>query len=597
MNATLLGSAPGRARTGAYEALIQIGNRLHGASADVDRALDLIVTQAQELLDTDLAWLVLADNERGVLRPVVIRGFRSDDFLEVELPSGIGVGGCAIAQQQPLIVDDYANHEHATTPAVREAMLAEGTVALICAPMLSDEELVGTLYVANRRATAFTGEDAWLLGALAAQASVAIESRRLYRRLTVQNELLEQAFSVHRRLNQASLDESGLVGLAGVLTELIGLPLVIEQEICEPRVIHVMKGPPAPGIPPGAAATGDAIGAAVPTVVRTIAAGPRRLGTIEVVGTSALDPLQLKALEQGITLLALELLKQRASLEVGWRMSGELLEELLDCAGPVPAALARRAEHLQVDVTAAHRMLAIAPADPRGERHTTLLEIARGMIARRAPGTGSRALGLKRGHEVLLALPPALTGDAAAIARAIQDAARSTIGELYVGVGPCTSDFAQTCRGAVTCLNLARDAHPSAAIVEYDTLGSLRFLLDAPDLRNAADIAREPLAALIAHDAQHRTPLLETARAFVECGAHYGRAAEQCYVAVSTLKYRVRKIEQLLGTHPADPELAFRLALAFKVQDLLAVAAPRDQRASATPARAGLRPQSGGADS
>lgn len=568
MNSALLVHRAGHERTGAYEALIQIGNRLHGASADVDLALDLIVTQAQELLDTDLAWLVLADNARGVLRPVVIRGFRSEAFLDVELPSGLGVGGCAIAQQQPLVVDDYATHDHVTTSEVREAMLAEGTVALICAPMIRDEELVGTLYVANRRPTAFCDEDAWLLGALATQASVAIESRRLYRRLTVQNELLEQAFSVHRRLNQASLDEAGLVGLAGVLTELIGLPLVIEQDICEPRTIHVSKG-----------AAQDGWGTREPpSVTRTIAAGPRRLGTIEVIGTSALNPLQLKALEQGITLLALELLKQRASLEVGWRLSGELLEELLDCPQPVPAALARRAEHLQVDVTAAHRMLAIAPADPRGERHTTLLETARGMIARRAPGHGSRALGLKRGHEVLLALPPQLEADAAHIARAIQDAARPTMGELYIGVGPRTVDFAQTCRGAVTCLNLARDAHPTAAIVEYDTLGSLRFLLDAPDLRNAADIAREPLQGLIAHDAGHRTPLLETARAFVESGGHYGRAAERCFVAVSTLKYRIRKIEQILGCHPADPEVAFRLSLAFKVQDLLTVAASQQER-------------------
>lgn len=570
MHPALLSPHPGRERTGAYEALIQIGNQLHGASADVDLALDLIVTRAQELLDTDLAWLVLADNERGVLRPVVIRGFRSDDFLAVELPCGSGVGGRAIAQQQPLIVDDYPSHEHVTTDAVRDAMLAEGTVALVCAPMIRDDQLVGTLYVANRRPTDFSDEDAWLLGALAAQASVAIESRRLCRRLTVQNELLEQAFGVHRRLTQASLDEVGLVGLAGVLTELIGLPLTIEQDICEPRVVQVSKGvadcPTTPG---------------TPSVTRTIAAGPRRLGTIEVLGTTALEPLQLKALEQGITLLALELLKQRASIEVAWRMSGELLEELLDCAQPVAGPLARRAAHFQVDVTAAHRMLAIAPADPRGERHTTLLEIARSMIARRAPGHGSRALALKRGHEILLALPPELEGDAARIARAIQEAAALTIGDLYVGIGPCTVDFGQTCRGAQTCLNLARDTHPSAAVVAYDTLGSLRFLLDAPDLRNAADIAQEPLRPLIAHDEHHRTPLLETARAFVECGGHHGRAAERCFVAVNTMRYRIRKIERLLGTHPADPELAFRLSLAFKVRDLLAVAASQEPRARA----------------
>lgn len=556
MSAALLTNGPATDRVGAYEALIRIGSRLHGASADVDGALDLIVEQAQELLGTDLAWLVLADDEHSVLRPVVIRGFRRRDFLSVELPIGLGVGGCAIAQQQPLIVDDYASHDHETTAAVREAILAEDVVAVICAPMLRDGHLVGTLYVADRGPTIFSQEDAWLLGALATQASVAIESRRLYRRLTVQNELLERSFSVHRRLMQASLDETGLVGLASVLTELIGLPLVITQDICDPPVLHVSKG------------VADEDG---PRVTRTIASGTRRLGTIEVIGTSALTPLQIKALEQGITLLALELLKQRAAIEVGWRLSGELLDELLESPQPVPPALVRRAEHLHVDITATHRMLAIAPADPLSDRHTQLLEIARGMIAKRAPGHGSHALGLRRAQEILLALPSELEADAAAIARAIQDAARPTVGALLIGVGPGDVDFGASYRGAMACLSLARDAHAPDAVVEYDALGSLRFLLDAPNVRHAAEIAREPLDALILHDAAHRTPLVETTRAFLECGCHHARTAERCFIAVSTLKYRLRKIEQILGRRPGDPELAYRLMLAFKVMDLLEV--------------------------
>lgn len=568
MNPSLLTRPHARERAGAYEALIEIGSRLHGASADVDTALDLIVTQAQELLDSDLAWLVLADAERDVLRPVVIRGFRTPAFLAVELPTGLGVGGTAIAQRRPLIVDDYARYEHVTTPAVREAMLAEGAVAMICAPMLRDDRLVGTLYVADRGATAFSDEDAWLLGALAAQASVAIENRRLYRRLTAQNDLLEQTFGIHRRLTQASLDESGLVGLAGVLTDLIGLPLVIEQDICEPRVVHVNKGSHEPG-------------ADAPSVVRTIAAGPRRLGTIEVLGTASLTPLQLKALEQGITLLALELLKQRTALEVGWRMSGELLEELLHCPQPVPPELARRAEHLQVDVAAPHRLLAITAVDAAAEQPAALVEIVRGIIARRAPGHGGRALALRRGPELLVALPPALEAEAVVIARTIQDAARRATGELHVGIGPRSVDFGRSCRGAEACLKLARDTCGASAIVEYDALGSLRFLLDAPDVRHATEVALEPLDALITHDAEHRTPLLDTARAFVESGGHYGTAAARCYVAVSTFKYRIGKIERLLGTHPADPDLAFRLALAFRVHDLLTA---RDTPSAPSPA-------------
>lgn len=554
---------PVMSRLHAYEALIEIGSRLHGASDDVDGALRLIVEQARRLLVADMAWLVLADEERGVLRPVLLRGFRRDAFLDVELPIPMGVGGSAIARGCPVVIDDYRHWEHPTLPAVRDTILGEDAVSMICAPMRREQDLVGTLYVANRRRTDFSQEAVWLLGALATQASMAIESRRLYHRLREQNELLESAFGVHRRLMRASLEEQGLVGLATVVSELVGRPLVIEQEICEPRRVRVEGG--------DRAAAGRAVPRQEASDVLPIKAGMGRLGTLEVFGDAPLTPLQVSALEQGTTLLALELLKERAGTEVGWRLSGELLEELLASPHPVPPPLARRATHLHVDVAQPHRMLAIAPAEPGGDRGTRLLDIARGMIARRAPGHGSQALGVRRPREVLLALPAALAGRAEEIAQAIQDAARPVVGELYFGIGSLDADLAASHRAAMACLRLARSADTPGRLVDYDDFGPLRFLLDAADVRNAALIAREPLEPLLAHDRTHRTPLLATTRAYLETGGHHGRCAERCCIAVSSLKYRLRKIEEVLAAHPGDPELAFRLTLAFKVHDLLGV--------------------------
>ena len=40
-------------------------------------------------------------------------------------------------------------------------------------------------------------------------------------------------------------------------------------------------------------------------------------------------------------------------------------------------------------------------------------------------------------------------------------------------------------------------------------------------------------------------------------------------MAVSTLKYRLRKLRDVLGESPSDPELHFRLRLAFSLLDLV----------------------------
>ncbi len=568
--ATVL-APPGLAddRLHAYEALIAIGDRLHGASADVEAALALIVDRAHELLEADLAWLVLVD-EHGMLRPAHLRGFRSDAFLDVALPAALGVGGRAIEQGGPLVIPDYAAYEHPTHADVRDAILAEGAVTIVCAPMHRDGALVGTLYVAHRRPTAVPREATWLLGALAAQASMAIASRRLHARLLTQRDALERSLGVHRRLVQAGLEEQGLTGLAEVLAELVGRPLRIEQDICEPRMLRVTA--------PGAR---DALPEPMEEgVVHPIQAGMRRLGTITVLGPPCLEPLARSALEQGATMLALELLKQRAAVEVGWQLSGDLLEELLAAPGPVPEALARRARHLGVDVDAPHRIVALGAPAGAGDAATRLLELVRGLVTKRALGRGSGALAVRRATEVLVALPPELDDRADELLAAIRAAARSEVGALCVGVGSRSPDLASSARAASSCLRLARSAPDAGSVVHYDAFGSLRFLLDAADVANAALVAREPLAPLLAHDRAHRTPLLETTRAFLESGGHHGRCAARCHIASSSLKYRLAKIEQVLGAHPSDPELGFRLTLAFKVHDLLEVLGVQDRPAA-----------------
>jgi sugar diacid utilization regulator len=539
----------------AYEALFRIGTRLHSVSGDVDDILELIVDEAAALLKTDVAWLCLVNDDGKLIYPAVIRGFRDRGFLDLTLEVGRGVGGVAVAEHRALIVGDYGTHPQDTSDAVRSGVIGEGIVSLICAPMLKDDTMVGALYVGNRRYTPFADVDAALLSALAAQASIAIHNRRLYERLSAQNELLERAFDIHRQLTQASLDGVGLAGIGDVLVQLIGHPIVIEQDICDPPVIRC----PADMTP----ADPD-----TPNITHAIVAGHRPLGSVEVLGTRMLAPLEAKALEHGTTVLALELVKQRSATEVEWRLSGELLDELLDLPGTPSETLARRARHLGVDIDSPHRMLALAQDGDQGSPYALLAVVRRLMIGR-APHNVGRALSAKRGSLVVLALPPALEGAAAAIARDIQRATAAEGGTVSVGAGALSHDFGETYRAAAACLALARNAGSPGMIVELDTLGPLRFLLDATDVGQSAAMIRETLDPVIAHDTTARTSLLPTLRAFVECDGHYERTAQRLYVAVSTLKYRLRKLREVLGRSPSDPDLHFRLRLAFNLLDLM----------------------------
>ena len=169
--------------------------------------------------------------------------------------------------------------------------------------MLTGEKVVGALYVGSRRAREFPPiEVALTSSALAAQGAIAIENGRLYEALAEQNRLLEGSFAVHRALTDAALDRARAAAhICTELSRLLDTEIVLEQDISPPFAHATRRG--------GEAGT-----------IRRPGRGPRP--TSSVCGLDALTPLQEKALEHAATVLALELVKERAQQQVEWQLQG-----------------------------------------------------------------------------------------------------------------------------------------------------------------------------------------------------------------------------------------------------------------------------------
>jgi len=74
-----------------------------------------------------------------------------------------------------------------------------------------------------------------------------------------------------------------------------------------------------------------------------------------------------------------------------------------------------------------------------------------------------------------------------------------------------------------------------------------------------ARFAEDWLGRLLEHG-----ELTRTLQILLEVGGP-SAAAEALFVHVSTLKYRLRKIERILGVDLSDPEVCFNLRFAFKI--------------------------------
>ena len=93
----------------------------------------------------------------------------------------------------------------------------------------------------------------------------------------------------------------------------------------------------------------------------------------------------------------------------------------------------------------------------------------------------------------------------------------------------------------------------------YDDLGIYALLYEKRDQDQLADFAQRWLGPLRPHG-----ELVHTLRVLLESGGP-SAAATALFVHISTLKYRLRKIESILAVDLSDPEVCFNLRLAFKI--------------------------------
>lgn len=102
-------------------------------------------------------------------------------------------------------------------------------------------------------------------------------------------------------------------------------------------------------------------------------------------------------------------------------------------------------------------------------------------------------------------------------------------------------------------------------VAEPDHLVSHRMLLAAvpPDVSRA--FRTRVLDPLLEYDARHRSDLLPTLRRFLECDGSWRQCAVSLHVHVNTVRYRMRRVEELTGRDLRNPLDRMDLALAVSL--------------------------------
>jgi purine catabolism regulator len=119
---------------------------------------------------------------------------------------------------------------------------------------------------------------------------------------------------------------------------------------------------------------------------------------------------------------------------------------------------------------------------------------------------------------------------------------------------------------ALYALEALREGGP--AIGTYRDLGSIQLLLSLQDERGVELFCDSALGRLVAHDADHGSALVESVRAYIEANGRWADAAAALNVHRHTLRYRIRKIEELTGRDLSDAGDRLELWLAVRAHEL-----------------------------
>ncbi len=401
-------------------------------------------------------------------------------------------------------------------------------------------------------------------------------------------EVMLRALEAHETLEQTMAAKPGLATLVEALSGLLGATVIVFDGAGHPLVTRDLDTPPEARIlsalrneiqrgrrrdarTPSISFTGHGVRCIGLPVSATRGGEETRSADawlVAVKDDGGLSSAEEVLLHQAVPLAALELLRRRMADAGKRRAAGDMLAAIVggELAGD---ELQRRLEPLGLTDTAAAIVIQ-RPADERFSSPHIEAALAAALRRESAPGlvasTGPLTCALVPGlpNESLFALAGRLsTSVSADLATPVEVGAGRA-----VSVGSVRQSFDEA-RSALDARSVSGTEAPvseaggGGRVATFRDLGSYQLLLSLQGddaLRLFCDSILGPIEAM---ENAYGGELLRSLQVFIECNGQWERAARQLFCHRHTLRYRIRKIEELTDRdlERASDRIEFYLAL------------------------------------
>jgi purine catabolism regulator len=401
---------------------------------------------------------------------------------------------------------------------------------------------------------------------------------------------LDVADRLHRALTAIVLDGGDLPQIAGEVAALFETTVLI----CSPDGrVQTTAGPPADTAALAALALFDSSGrfrterlrpglqdapdGPGQFAVASVSAGDTDHGFIVAYAADGgLGPATVQALERAATVAALAITKQLAVSAVESKFRGDFLRDAVSGVAGSPAQVIDHCAQLGWDVA---RPLAVVVA----QLDDAVAPGAQPPVAGRAPqdritaawqqvvrsrDRGAPVVGFS--HEVLALVP----ADPQTVAPLVADLVAAVAGDRGGGRRSFSTGVSRVINsvdGLPTAYEQARKAllvgrrmHGPGTVAHFDSLGVHRLLSLVSDPDELRSFAAEILASLAA-ETDEAIDLRRTLQTLLDTNCNVAATARTLHFHYNTLRYRIGKLEAIVGPFTTDANLRLDISLALRV--------------------------------
>ncbi|HEV7750385.1 MAG TPA: PucR family transcriptional regulator [Baekduia sp.] len=431
---------------------------------------------------------------------------------------------------------------------------------------------------------------------------IAVTEKAFGRLVNEQYALLQRSIAVQERLQRIVLSERGLDAIASALATLIGGTAVVFDGRGEPQALHAFRRE----LPDGALA---AVGAELrerarrteargfvpshpelaPRALALPVAGAETTGLpqawlVAVKDSGGLSEFDRVVLHQAVTVVALELLRRHVAASTERRLAGDVLSELV--GGTVAGGdLARRLEPFGLGgrVTA---LVLSPPARTAGKGGG--VDACEAALAAALRDEAVSGLVATAGSHVCALLPGFLDEELFELSQRVLDRVVAKLGSApaagagrAVAAGDARRAYHEA-RCALEAQTLGRPVGAAEAngngasagsakptVATYRDLGSFQLLLSLQDSDALRLFCESLLGPIETGEGHYGGELMRSLEAFIECNGQWEAAARRLYCHRHTLRYRIRKIEELTGRDLASARDRIEFWLALRGRELV----------------------------